>query len=174
MRYAAIKNGKEFICQKFLYFNIKSKIMANTYHQMYIQAVFAVKYREAVIEKIWKQELFGVIGNLINETECNTILVNGVEDHVHCFFGLLPKISVSDILKNAKAISSKWINKSGLLNQRLEGQKGFGCFSYSHSHTDRVFKYVQNQEAHHKKETFKDGYTRMLRPLELSMTRRVF
>ena len=103
----------------FLSFIIKSKIMANTYHQVYIQAVFAVKYREAVIEKIWKQELFAVIGNLINETGCKTLLVNGVEDHVHCFFGLLPKTSVSDVLKNAKSKSSKWVNESGLLNPKL-------------------------------------------------------
>lgn len=137
--------------------------MANTYHQMYIQAVFAVKYREAVIEKIWKEELFGVIGNLINETECNTILVNGVEDHVHCFFGLEPKISVSDVMKNAKSKSSKWVNESGLLKHRFEWQKGFGCFSYSRSHIDRVFRYIKNQEAHHKKETFREEYIKMLK-----------
>lgn len=137
--------------------------MPNTYHQMYIQAVFAVKYREAVIEKVWKEELFAVIGNLINETECNTILVNGVEDHVHCFFGLIPKVSVSDVMKNAKAKSSKWVNESGLLKHRFEWQKGFGAFSYSHSHIDRVFKYIQNQEAHHKKETFKEEYEKMLK-----------
>ena len=57
--------------------------MANTYHQIYLQTVFAVKYRKAVIDKEWKGNLFGVIGNLINETKCNTIIVNGVEDHVH-------------------------------------------------------------------------------------------
>ena len=58
--------------------------MANTYHQIYIQTVFAVKYRKAVIEKEWQSTLFAVIGNLINETDCKTIIVNGVEDHVHC------------------------------------------------------------------------------------------
>ena len=63
--------------------------MANTYHQLYIQVVFAVKYREAVIDNEWKFTLFGVIGNLINETGCKAIIVNGVEDHVHCFFGLI-------------------------------------------------------------------------------------
>jgi len=129
---------------------------------MYIQAVFAVKYREAIIEKKWRQELFAVIGNLINETECKTILVNGVEDHVHCFFGLLPKTSVSDVLKSAKAKSSKWMNETGFLNHRFEWQKGFGCFSYSHSHINRVFKYIQNQEEHHKIEAFKVEYPRML------------
>lgn len=73
--------------------------MANTYHQVYIQAVFAVKYREAVIEKSWRSELLGVIGNLINETGCKTIIVNGVEDHVHCFLGLKPTVSISELMK---------------------------------------------------------------------------
>ncbi|HET7115685.1 MAG TPA: transposase [Hanamia sp.] len=117
--------------------------------------VFAVKYREAVIEKIWKKELFAIIGNLINETECKTILVNGVKDHVHCFFGLLPKTSVSDVLQSVKAKPSKWMNESGLLTHRFEWQKacltdcvmqGFRCFSYSHSHIDRAFKYIQNRK----------------------------
>ena len=136
--------------------------MANTYHQMYIHAVFAVKYRTAVIEKNWKADLFAVIGNLINETECKTILVNGVEDHVHCFFGLKPSVSVSDVMKNAKAKSSKWVNESGLLKHRFEWQRGFGAFSYSHSHIDDVFKYIKNQEEHHKKESFRVEYIKML------------
>lgn len=136
--------------------------MANTYHQMYIQAVFAVKYRAAVIEKNWEADLFAVIGNLINETECKTILVNGVEDHVHCFFGLKPSVSVSDVMKNAKAKSSKWINESGLLKHRFEWQRGFGAFSYSHSHIDDVFKYIKNQQEHHKKESFRVEYIKML------------
>ena len=81
--------------------------MANTYHQIYLQAVFAVKYRNAVISKEWKSKLLGVIGNLINETNCKTIIVNGVEDHVHCFFGLRPVVSVSELMKTVKAKSSK-------------------------------------------------------------------
>ena len=80
--------------------------MANTYHQIYLQTVFAVKYREAVIEKSWRSELFGVIGNLINEANCKTIIVNGVEDHVHCFIALKPVVSVSELMKTVKAKSS--------------------------------------------------------------------
>src|SRR5680860_1127826 len=113
--------------------------MANTYHQIYIQSVFAVKYREAVIEKAWKSDMLAVIGNLINETGCKTIIVNGVEDHVHCFFGLKPSISVSDVMKNAKAKSSKWVNESGILENRFEWQPGFGAFSYSRSHIKPVY-----------------------------------
>ena len=72
--------------------------MANTYHQIYIQSVFAVKYRAAVIEKNWKEQLFAVIGNLIKETGCKTLIVNGVEDHVHCFYGLKPSVSIPDFV----------------------------------------------------------------------------
>ena len=136
--------------------------MGNTYHQMYVQAVFAVKYREAVIEKRWKPELLAVMGNLINETGCKNIIVNGVEDHVHCFFGLLPSCAVSDVMQSVKAKSSKWVNESGLLSHRFEWQKGFGAFTYSKSHIDRVFKYIQNQEAHHQKQNFRAEYVEML------------
>ena len=79
--------------------------MANTYHQVYIQAVFAVKYRDAVINKEWKSSVLGVLGNMINETGCKTIIINGVEDHVHCFLGLKPVVSISELMKTVKAKS---------------------------------------------------------------------
>jgi len=77
--------------------------MANTYHQIYLQMVFAVKYRSAVIDKSWRSQLCGVIGNLINESNCKTIIVNGVEVHAHCFVGLRPVVSVSELMKAVKA-----------------------------------------------------------------------
>lgn len=136
--------------------------MANTYHQMYIQTVFAVKFKNAMIHQSWKKELFAVIGNLINESGSKTILVNGVEDHVHCFLGLKPTISVSDLMKSVKAKSSKWINENKAQVHRFEWQSGFGCFSYSHSHIDKVYQYIKNQEQHHKKVSFLQEYQLLL------------
>ncbi len=136
--------------------------MANTYHQIYLQAVFAVKYRNSVINKDWNSRLFGVIGNLINESNCKTIIVNGVEDHVHCFFGLKPVVSVSELIKTVKARSSKYINDNHLTKQRFEWQERYGVFSYSQSSIDSVYKYIQNQEEHHRKQTFKDEYLALL------------
>src|ERR1700761_3695861 len=136
--------------------------MANTYHQIYIQTVFAVKYRAAVIDKTWQSQLFGVIGNLINETGCKTIIVNGVEDHVHCFIDLKPAISVSDLMKTVKAKSSKYINDHSLTPERFEWQEGYGVFSYSRSHIDRIYKYIQNQEEHHRKQSFRQEYVDLL------------
>ena len=142
--------------------------MANTYHQIYLQTVFAVKYRKAVIEKAWKEKLFAVIGNLINETDCKTIIVNGVEDHVHCFIGLEPVVSVSELMKTVKAKSSKYINDQSLTPDRFEWQKGYGVFSYGQSQVDRVYKYIQNQEAHHKKQTFRDEYLDFLKKFKVA------
>jgi putative transposase len=141
--------------------------MANTYHQVYLQFVFAVKYREAIIEKSWRPTLQGVIGNLINETGCKTILVNGIEDHIHCFAGLKPVVSCSELMKTVKAKSSKYINDHQLTKHRFEWQEGFGVFSYGHSQINQVYNYIANQEKHHKKQTFREEYLEFLEKFEV-------
>jgi len=141
--------------------------MANTYHQIYLQTVFAVKYRTAVLDKVWRSTIQGVIGNLISETGCKTIIVNGVEDHMHCFLGLKPVVSVSELMKTVKAKSSKYVNDHYLTKERFEWQEGYGAFSYRQRDVDQIYKYVQNQEAHHQKQTFKDEYLELLKEFEI-------
>jgi REP element-mobilizing transposase RayT len=141
--------------------------MANSYHQVYIQAVFAVKYRAAVLDKEWRSHVFSVIENLINETGCKTIIVNGVEDHVHCFLGLKPTVSISELMKVVKAKSSKYINDNRFLLNRFEWQEGYGVFSYSHKQLDVVYKYIKNQEKHHSKKTFNEEYLAILEKFEI-------
>jgi putative transposase len=142
--------------------------MSNTYHQVYIQTVFAVKYREAVITEENKSEILGVIGNLINETGCKTIIVNGVEDHVHCLLGLKPTVSISELMRIVKGKSSKYINDHNLTSSKFEWQEGYGVFSYSQSHIDAVYKYIANQEKHHKMESLKDEYLSFLEKFKVS------
>ncbi len=141
--------------------------MANTYHQIYIQAVFAVKYRESMLDKKWRESFFGVIGNLINETGCKTIIVNGVDDHVHCFLGLKPTISISELMKTIKAKSSKYINDNKLTPYRFEWQTGYGVFSYSQSHIDSVYHYIKIQETHHQKEPFISEYSKFIEKYQI-------
>lgn len=136
--------------------------MPNTYHQIYLQTVFAAKYRNAVIDRSWRSQLHGVIGNLINEKNCKTIIVNGVEDHIHCLVGLRPAVSISELMKTVKAKSSKYINDHSLTSQRFEWQEGYGVFSYSHRDVDTVYKYIQHQEKHHKNQTFRGEYLVLL------------
>lgn len=141
--------------------------MANSYHQIYLQTVFPVKYRAAMLEKEWRSQIFAVIGNLINETGCKTIIVNGVEDHVHCFIGLRPVVSVSELMQTVKGKSSKYINDHSLTPERFEWQEGYGVFSYSQSQVDSVYKYILNQERHHQNQSFKDEYLEFLRKFKI-------
>ena len=141
--------------------------MANTYHQIYLQTVFAVKYRQAVLDITWRSKVQGVIGTLINETGCKTIIVNGIEDHMHCFFGLRPAVSVSELMKAVKAKSSKYINDNELTSDRFEWQEGYGVFSYSQSQVDRVYHYILNQEIHHKKQSFREEYIDFLKKFKI-------
>ena len=136
--------------------------MGNTYNRVYIQTVFPVKFRQALIAKHWKEQLMAVMGNLINETGCKTIIVNGVEDHVHCFFSLKPSLSISEVMKSVKAKSSKWINENKLTAERFEWQPGFGCFSYAQSQLGAVYNYIKNQEKRHHKRSFRSEYLELL------------
>jgi putative transposase len=137
--------------------------MANTYSQIHIHAVFAVKNREALIQKEWDKRLFAYIGQIINNLEHKTLIVNGVSDHVHVFFGLRPKMSISEVMQKVKANSSKWVNESGFLKHHFEWQEGYGAFSHSQSQIDAVIKYIANQEMHHQKVSFREEYLGMLK-----------
>ncbi|MCB0534924.1 MAG: IS200/IS605 family transposase [Saprospiraceae bacterium] len=141
--------------------------MANTYHQIYIQTVFAVKFREALILPAFRRELFGYIGATINQLGHKTILINGIADHVHCFIGLNPKQALSDLMREVKANASGWVNKNKFLKHRFEWQEGFGAFSYGKSQVDSVYKYIENQEEHHNQVTFREEYLSLLRKFEV-------
>ncbi|HMI67790.1 MAG TPA: IS200/IS605 family transposase [Cyclobacteriaceae bacterium] len=141
--------------------------MANTYTQIHIQAVFAVKYRLGIIQKNWKDELFKYVTGIIRENDHRLLAINGMPDHVHVFFGMRPAQSLSDLLQVIKANSSKWINERGFVKGRLEWQQGFGAFSYSKSQISDVISYIQNQETHHQKRTFLDEYRNLLEEFDV-------
>ncbi len=168
------KNDLQRLHNPFLSYNFiqyilyqNTLIMANTYHQLHIQTVFAVKFRQGLILPEFRQELFGYIGQTINDLGHKTLIINGVADHVHCFFGLNPKQSLSDLMQKVKSNASGWINERKFLEHRFEWQKGFGAFSYAKSQVNVVYRYVQNQEAHHKKRSFRAEYLEFLQKFEI-------
>ena len=132
--------------------------MANSYHQIYIQAVFAVKHREAIISPSFENNLYSVVSSLINESGCNTILVNGTENHIHCFFKLKPTIAISKLMQVVKSNSSRFINENSFTARRFEWQDGYGAFGYGHSQVSDVYQYIKNQKLHHQKILFIDEY----------------
>jgi putative transposase len=141
--------------------------MANTYTQLQIQLVFAVKYRAALIQKVWNGRLHQYITGIVQKNEHKMLQINSIPDHIHIFVGMRPHQSISTLVQNVKAESSKWIKDNDFCKSSFAWQNGFGAFSYSNSHVNRVIRYIQNQEAHHKKETFLDEYKRLLKAFEI-------
>ena len=120
--------------------------MANTYTQIHIQAIFAVKTRVSLVQSTWKDELYKYITGIVQAGNHKMLAINGMPDHVHIFFGMRPTESLSDLMQRVKANSAKWVNKRRLAVGNFEWQEGFGGFSYSKSHVSRVINYIQNQE----------------------------
>ncbi len=141
--------------------------MANTYSQISIHAVFAVKFRENVITKTWRDELHSYISGILKNEEARPLAVGGWLDHVHIFFALPPAKNISDIMRVVKTNSSKWINESNFVRGKFQWQEGYGAFSYSRSQRDTVINYIMNQEEHHRNKTFKEEYLDMLRTFEV-------
>lgn len=141
--------------------------MANTYTQLHIQFVFAVKYRAALIQKAWKDELHKYITGIFQANKHKMLQVNSMPDHMHIFIGMRPTQSISSLMQNVKTESSKWIKDKKFCASPFEWQDGYGAFSYSKSHVDNVIRYIQNQEIHHKKETFLDEYRHLLKRFEI-------
>ncbi len=136
--------------------------MANTYTQLNIQLIFVVNGRDNLLKNTFRHDLFKYISGILKETDQFPLAVNGYLDHVHLFFELNPKTSVSEISRIVKANSSKWINENKFIRSKFNWQKGYGAFSYSRSQRNDVIKYIVNQEEHHKKRTFKDEYFKFL------------
>ena len=141
--------------------------MANTYSQLHIHLVFAVKYRAAMIQKEWKDRLHKYITRIIQNNEHKMLQINSMPDHIHIFIGMRSNQSISALVQNVKAESSKLIKENKFCPSAFSWQEGFGAFSYSKTHVDDVIRYIQNQEAHHKKETFLDEYRKMLKAFEV-------
>ena len=146
--------------------------MSNTYTQVHLQFVFAVKYREALIHSAWEKELYKYITGIIQHHQHKMICINGMPDHVHILVGMRPTQSVSELLQDIKGSSSKWINEQKLVKGRFEWQQGYGAFSYGKSQVKDVIRYIENQKEHHKKQSFKEEYITFLRKFEIEYDER--
>ena len=141
--------------------------MAGTYSQIYIQYVFAVLGRQNFLLAPWRNEVFKYMAGIIKAKNQKSIIVNGVSNHVHVFVGLQPSMCISDLIRDIKNNSSKFINEQRFVNGKFHWQEGYGVFSYSHSQLDNVYQYILNQEEHHKKKTFREEYLEFLEKFEI-------
>jgi putative transposase len=141
--------------------------MSNTYTQVHIQFVFAVKYRAALIGSNWKDRLHQYITGIFQENNHKMLQINSMPDHMHIFIGMRPHQSMSSLIQNVKTESSKWIKTQEFCDRPFAWQQGFSAFSYAKSQVPNVIRYIQNQEQHHLKETFLDEYRKHLNAFEV-------
>jgi len=138
-----------------------------SFTQIYIQLVISVKYKDCGLNKSFRNTVFKIMGGILNEQGHKPILINGVEDHIHLFFGLNPKITLSDTVKKLKRRTSIFINNEEYHSKKFRWQYGYGAFSYSQTHIERVYNYIANQEAHRARKSFKKEYTEFLKKYEV-------
>lgn len=141
--------------------------MANTYTQIYIQVVFAVEGRQCLIKPDKKEELQKYISGIINRQKQKPLAIHCMPDHTHILIGLKPDIALSNLVRDIKTGSSNHINENKWISGRFSWQEGFGAFSYSHSQLTDVIRYIQNQERHHARKSFREEYLSLLEKFEV-------
>ncbi|MBE0673622.1 MAG: IS200/IS605 family transposase [Bacteroidales bacterium] len=136
--------------------------MANTYTQLYVHCVFAVQGRYSLIHKPWNDDLYRYISGIVTDHGHKAYIINGMPDHVHMLVSMHPGKSLSDLMYNVKKSSSLWINQRRLVMGKFSWQEGYGAFTYSKSQIPVVANYIENQEQHHKGQSFKEEYIKLL------------
>ena len=142
--------------------------MANTFTQIYIHLVFAVQNRISLIQPTWKDELYKYLTGIVQKNGHKLISINGTANHLHLAVGSKPHQLIPELLQYLKGYSSKWINEKKFVRGKFSWQEGYGAFSFSHSHLNQVVKYINNQEQHHKKQTFREEYLLLLKKYEIN------
>jgi putative transposase len=136
--------------------------MSNTYTQLYVHCIFAVKFRKAIIQQSWEERLHQYITGILQNNGHKLLAINSVPDHLHFFVGLNPKQSISVMMRLAKGDSSEFVNKENFTDRKFYWQDGYGAFSNSRTQIDGVVKYIMNQKQHHSKKTFREEYLDIL------------
>ena len=134
-----------------------------TFTQLYVQLVFAVKYRECLLTEKHRAEVFSYVSGIVTNLGHKSLIVNGFSDHVHILFGVNPSISISDTVSNIKKSSSYFINEQNWFTGKFKWQDGYGAFSYCKDQIKRVYEYIKNQEDHHQSNTFRNEFLLFLK-----------
>jgi len=146
--------------------------MANTNTQIYIHIVFASEGRQSLIQPEYNDELQKYITGIVSVRKQKLIAINNMPDHLHLLAGLKPDLSLSNLVRDVKANSSKFINEKRWVAGRFSWQEGFGAFSHSRSQLGTVIRYIENQQKHHAKKSFREEYVELLEKFAVDYDRR--
>ena len=142
--------------------------MADAYTRIYIQVVFAVKNRKALIQPAWENELYKYITGIIQNKGQKLLAINGNYDHIHFFIGMRANCCLSDLVREVKKSSTLFIKDKKFSPCHFQWQKGYGAFSYNHSQLGNIIRYIDNQKEHHKKQVFRDEFLIFLKKFDIS------
>ena len=141
--------------------------MANTYTQIHLHVVFAVEGRQSLIAPEHNVELQKYITGIVSAQRHKLIAINNMPDHLHLLVGLRPDAALSDLVRDIKANSSSFIKAKRWVRGRFSWQEGFGAFSYSRSQLGAVIRYIENQQKHHARKSFREEYKQLLEKFEV-------
>ncbi|MCU0461208.1 MAG: transposase [Bacteroidales bacterium] len=136
---------------------------SGTFTQLYEQLVFAVRFRECLLNHSRRVEVFSYVSGILKNLKHKSLIVNGYSDHIHIFYGRNPSVSTSDTISVIKKSSAWFINERKWFLGKFQWQDGYGGFSYSRSQIDDVYNYIARQEEHHKSIRFREEYINMLK-----------
>ena len=140
----------------------KKILMANTYIRIYLHIIFAVKNRNALIAPQWRPRVHSYISESLRQRGHLPIAIGGTSDHVHLLISFSGKETLPELVRDIKTATTHFINDYRLSLFKFEWQKGYGCFSYSHSQINNVANYIMRQEEHHKCFSLRDEIKRVL------------
>jgi REP element-mobilizing transposase RayT len=143
--------------------------MADVFSQIYIQTVFVVKSRKALIRPEWENELYKYTTGIVQERGNKLLAIGGMPDHIHILIGLKPAESLSDLVREIKKATNTYIKEQRFSKFAFDWQAGYGAFSYSRSHIAAVCKYILNQKEHHRQRSFQEEFFKILKDFEVEI-----
>ena len=146
--------------------------MAHSLTKMILHLVFSTKGREKTITSVIRPRVHGYLAQVARDTGCEVHIVGGVADHVHLAVDFPRTITVADFVKKIKGTSSIWIKEQGREFADFAWQAGYGVFSVSPSHKQKLIDYIANQEEHHRELTFEDEYRQLLKKYDIKVDER--
>ncbi len=136
--------------------------MPSTYTNLLYHVVFSTKDRIPLIKEEFQEELYRYVGGIIRAEGGVQLEIGGVADHIHILAKIKPAIAVSEMLAKVKANSSKWVNDHKTQMRKFGWQEGYAAFTVSESQVPAVREYIQNQDEHHRKQTYQEEFVALL------------
>ena len=141
--------------------------MADTFSQIYVQVVFAVHNRKALIQPKWEEDLYKYITGIVQNKKQKMLAINGTSNHIHLLIGMTPACCLSDLVREIKKSSAIYVKEKQFSKFQFRWQNGFGAFSYGKSQLQDVIQYIMKQKEHHAKKSFREEYLAFLKAFEI-------